>query len=96
MFDTPAKFLSFINANGGNSQVMMFIFNNSYTKVFADNDVFDPATMFDSATGIFKFVEEDVKARKYHSFKHLMYIEGVVMAPPGENKDKIYYRNFRP
>lgn len=93
MFDTPAELTAFINSKGGNSQVMMFVFNNSYTKVFGD-DEWNPS-MIDSK-GIFKFVEEDVQGNEYHVYKHLEYLESITMAPPGVDRKTIYYRNYRP
>lgn len=96
MFETGQEFLDFINDNGGYSQLLMLTFNNSYIKVYGDNEVFDPDKEFDIDKMMFKFVEYDVKDRAFISFKSLLYIEGITMAPPGVDKDTIYYRNFRP
>lgn len=96
MFESNQAFLDFINDRGGPEQVMMLIFNNSYIKVYGDNQSFDPEVDFDVNTGLFTFVEYDVKGREYISFKTLEYIEGLTMAPIGVDKDTINYRNFRP
>lgn len=96
MFDTPQAFLDFVNENGGPSQLAMITFNNSYTKVYGEGEVFDPDNDFDVTRGIIKFVERDVMKRPYISFRSVEYVEGLTFAPIGEDKDKINYRNFRP
>lgn len=96
MFESPQAFLDFIQARGGNEQVMMLVFNNSYIKVYGDKESFNPDEDFDVTTGIFTFIEEDVKGRKFISYKTLEYIEGLTMAPIGVDKDTINYRNYRP
>lgn len=96
MFVNAQEFLDFVNSKGGPNQLAMLVFNNSYVKVFGEGEFFNPTEHFDQTNGMFKFVEKDVKGREYHSYKFLDYLEGLTFAPPGVNKDTIYYRNYRP
>lgn len=96
IFETSQQFLSFVDANGGPEKLAMLVFNNSYTKVFGEGEVFNPAEDFDASTGLFRFVEYDIRRLEYVSYKGLLYLEGITFAGEGVDKDTINFRSFRP
>lgn len=88
------QFLDLVNENGGMSQVITIIFNNSYVKTFGPNEVFNMGQV-DLEKGLFKFVEEDEEGNAYISYKTAMYVEGVTFAPPGVDKKIVNWRAVR-
>lgn len=76
-----------IAENGGDpSRIMVMHFNNAYTKHFFSED-FDWKTMYDEATDMFKFTEQDARRRRYVVYKPLEYLEGVSFTIDDNTKD---------
>lgn len=88
--------LAHINANGGLNQVITLIFNNSYVRTYGPDDEGLSMDEIDLEKGLFKFVELDEHMNEYISFKSVVYLEGVTMAPPGKDRKLINWRQVRP
>lgn len=65
-----------IAKNGGDSNVLAFIFNNAYSKVFRDV-AFNSKTMLNETDGVLTFSELNELRYPYTTTKLVEYIEGI-------------------
>lgn len=82
-FDT---FKAEVEKNGGPSKVMILYFNNSYNKGYGEGEVLSYDDI-DPATGIIRFIEKDLRGKKFMTTRMLEYLEGITFAYDGHSKD---------